>query len=112
TAALHQNHLAVGGGNEFVSYRFSTQYLQQNGILRETANQRYNFRSNIDATLGILKVGLNLSGSHQNIDEPTMNIGGDGLMRTLTWYTRPTVPVRYSNGHWGQKDGNPYISHT
>ena len=33
------------------------------------------------------------------------NITGDGLMRALTWYTRPTVPVKYSNGHWGCVDG-------
>lgn len=26
-------------------------------------------------------------------------------MRALTWYTRPTVPVKYSNGHWGCVDG-------
>ena len=30
-----------------------------------------------------------------------------GLMRYLTWFTRPTVPVRYSNGHYGFLDGNP-----
>ena len=52
----------------------STQYFQQDGILRETANQRFNFRSNLDAQLGIVKLGLNLSGSRQNIDEPTTSV--------------------------------------
>ena len=68
--------------------------------MRETANQRFNFRSNLDAQLGIVKLGLNLSGSRQNIDEPTTSVTGEGLMRYLTWFTRPTVPVRYSNGHY------------
>ena len=63
----------------------STQYFQQDGILRETANQRFNFRSNLDAQLGIVKLGLNLSGSRQNIDEPTTSVTGEGLMRYLTW---------------------------
>lgn len=61
----------------------------------------FNFRSNLDAQLGIVKLGLNLSGSRQNIDEPTTSVTGEGLMRYLTWFTRPTVPVRYSNGHYG-----------
>jgi TonB-linked SusC/RagA family outer membrane protein len=112
TAPMHQHHLSVTGGSSSVHYMISVQYLEQEGILRETANQRLNFRSNLDAQLGFLKLGMNLSGGRQNIDEPISSISGDGLMRTLTWYTRPTVPVRYSNGHWGQKDGNPYISHT
>lgn len=34
-------------------------------------------------------------------------MGGDnGLMRSLTWFTRPTVPVMYSNGHYGNQDGS------
>ena len=110
TAAMHQHHLSVNGGSKAVHYMISTQYFQQDGILRETANQRFNFRSNLDAQLGIVKLGLNLSGSRQNIDEPTTSVTGEGLMRYLTWFTRPTVPVRYSNGHYGFLDGNPNIS--
>ena len=104
TAAMHQHHLSVNGGSKAVHYMISTQYFQQDGILRETANQRFNFRSNLDAQLGIVKLGLNLSGSRQNIDEPTTSVTGEGLMRYLTWFTRPTVPVRYSNGHYGFLD--------
>ena len=37
--------------------------------------------------LGIVKLGLNLSGSRQNIDEPTTSVTGEGLMRYLTWFT-------------------------
>ena len=60
TAAMHQHHLSVNGGSKAVHYMISTQYFQQDGILRETANQRFNFRSNLDAQLGIVKLGLNL----------------------------------------------------
>ena len=31
-------------------------------------------------------------------------------MRYLTWFTRPTVPAKYSNGEYGYVDGNPNIS--
>ncbi len=112
TAPMHQHHLSVTGGSKDVHYMISTQYFKQEGILKNTSNQRFNFRSNVDAKLGIVKIGLNLSGSRQSIEEPTTDIGGDGLMRYLTWYTRPTVPVTYSNGHYGYVDGNPFISST
>lgn len=110
TAPMHQHHLAVSGGSKDVHYMISTQYFKQEGILRNTANQRFNFRSNLDAQLGIVKLGLNLSGSRQNIDEPTTSVDKEGLMRYLTWFTRPTVPAKYSNGEYGYVDGNPNIS--
>lgn len=110
TAPMQQHHISVTGGNKDIAYMISAQYFDQKGILRGTGNERFNFRSNLDAKIGILKVGLNLSGSKQNIEEPTTSVTGEGLMRYLTWYTRPTVPVKYSNGHWAHLDGNPYIS--
>lgn len=53
TAPMHQHHLSVNGGTKNVHYMISTQYFNQEGILRGTANQRFNFRSNLDAQLGI-----------------------------------------------------------
>ncbi|MDL2221375.1 TonB-dependent receptor [Parabacteroides sp. OttesenSCG-928-N08] len=111
TAAMHQHHLSVNGGSEHTHYMFSTQYFNQEGIMRNTANERFNFRSNIDSKLGIVKIGLNLSGSKQKIDEPTTSVTGEGLMRYITWFTRPTVPVAYDNGHYGYVDGTS-LSHT
>ena len=112
TAPMHQHHLSVTGGSKDVHYMISTQYFKQEGIMKTTSNQRFNFRSNLDAKLGIVKIGLNLSGSRQSIEEPTTSVTGEGLMRYLTWFTRPTVPVTYQNGHYGYVDGNPFISST
>lgn len=116
TAPMHQHHLSVNGGTENTRYMFSVQYFNQEGILKQTANERFNFRSNIDTQLGIVKIGLNLSGSKQKIDEPITVVSrnsstDEGLMRYITWFTRPTVPVRYSNGHFGVVDGTS-LSHT
>jgi TonB-linked SusC/RagA family outer membrane protein len=109
SAPMTSHHLSVNGGNKDVHYMISAQYFQQDGILKQTANERINFRSNLDAKIGILKVGMNLSGNRQAIDEPNTSVTGEGLMRFLTWFTRPTVPVKYSNGHWAHLDGNPFI---
>lgn len=105
SAGMQQHHLSVNGGGQDVHYMISTSYFNQDGILKQTDYERFNFRSNVDAKLGKTKIGLNLSGSKENVGAPISNITGDGLMRCLTWYTRPTVPVKYSNGHWGCVDG-------
>jgi len=112
SALMHQHHLSVSGGSAATHYMLSVQYMNQEGILRNTGNTRYNFRSNIDTQLGIVKIGLNLSGGKQEVQEPVNSVTGEGLMRTLTWFTRPTVPVMFSNGHYAYTDGNPNISST
>lgn len=119
TAVMHQHHLSVNGGSQNTHYMLSASYMDQDGIMKNTNNRRYNFRSNIDSKLGIVKLGLNLSGSRQDIQEPVNSVTGEGLMRALTWFTRPTVPVRYMQnikwlnslklrGSWG-KLGNQEI---
>ena len=67
--------------------------------MEHTGYERFNFRSNTDAELGRFRIGLNLSGSKENITANGGMGGDNGLMRSLTWFTRPTVPVMYSNGH-------------
>lgn len=111
TAGMHHHHLSVNGGNENSRFMISGQYMDQDGIMLNTGNKRYGFRSNVDSKLGRLNVGLNLSGSKQDIQEPITEVTGEGLMRMITWFTRPTVPVRYSNGHYGYVDGTS-LSHT
>lgn len=110
SAFMQQHHLSVQGGSQAMHYMFSVQYLDQDGIMKNTRNKRYNFRSNIDAKLDRVKLGLNLAGSKQSVYEPTTGVTGEGLMRDLTWFTRPTVPVKFSNGHWAYNDGNGAIS--
>ena len=109
TAPMSQHYISLTGGTDKVSYMFSMQYLNQKGIMRETENQRYNFRSNIDAKVAErITLGLDVSGNMQEISEPYTKVGDDenSIMRQFSWFTRPTVPVKYKNGHWGQIDGN------
>ena len=112
TAGMTQHSLSISGGSENVHYMTSVGYLYQDGILRNTGYDRVNFRSNVDAKLGIFKMGLNVSGSKDNIREPASELSSDsGVMRMLTWFTRPTVPVMYKNGHYASLDGTS-LSHT
>lgn len=45
------NHLSVSGGTDKASYYFSTSYLLNNGIIRNTNFQRYGFKVRTDITL-------------------------------------------------------------
>lgn len=107
-AFMHSHHLSISGGTDKVSYMNSLEYLDQDGIMIGTSNKRLNFRSNIDYTVNdFLKIGFNLAGGRDRVDEPYGGTGGgNGIMRKLYWFTRPTVPVKYSNGEWGAVDGN------
>ena len=103
TAPMTQHNLSVSGGTKNVNYMTSVGYLKQEGILKKTGYERFNFRSNVDAKVGIFKFGLNLSGSKENF---SAGASVSDLMRSLSWFTRPTVPVTYSNGEYGCVDGS------
>ena len=112
TAPMTQHNLSISGGSANVHYMTSVGYVKQEGIMKATGYQRFNFRSNLDAKLGIFKMGLNVSGSKDDIKEPASGVTSEnGAMRMLTWFTRPTVPVKHKNGYYAHTDGTT-MSHT
>lgn len=108
TAGMHQHHLSVSGGNENTHYMTSISYSNQEGIMKKTGAEKFSFRSNVDSKLGIFDFGLNLSGNKNNVDQPASIApsGETSVMRYLSWFSRPTVPVMYSNGYYGYVDGS------
>ncbi len=65
------------------------------------------FSFNIDTRYKRFTFGLNLSGNKNNVTAPAVAPSGEGgIMRYVSWFTRPTVPVMYSNGHYGYVDGS------
>jgi TonB-linked SusC/RagA family outer membrane protein len=56
------NNISVSGGNDKTKYYFSGSYFYNEGIIKNTAFQRFSFRSNIDQTINNwakISVGLN-----------------------------------------------------
>jgi len=47
----HQHNISSSGGNDAVQYYSSLGYLSQDGIIRNTNYERYNFRTNLSAKL-------------------------------------------------------------
>lgn len=112
-APMNTTYLSASGAKENVRYMTSLEYLNQEGIMMGTGLDRYNFRTNIDfdVTDGI-KFGMNLSGNKRDITETLNSASATGSDNDLNYSIRrfasPTVPVKYSNGHWGQVDGLYY----
>ena len=108
--ALQQSHqVSVAGGSDKFSYFVSGNYLNNEGIIKNTAFERYSLRSNIEARLNDkLKVGLNLFLS-KSLDHPTaLNgfAGGNGaspIFAARLW--APTLPVYDAAGLYTQPSG-------
>ena len=106
-ANMHQHHLSVNGGTQNVRYMASVSYSNQDGIMKETGVERISFRSNLDTNYKRFNFGLNVSGTKSDVEAPAVAPSGEGgIMRYVSWFTRPTVPVKYSNGHYGYVDGS------
>jgi len=76
TSAWRSHNLSLMGGSEKGSYRISTGYLDEEGLINNTGLKRYTFRSNLDRDINKnLKVGLNLSGTFNKFIEPAAGIG-------------------------------------
>lgn len=106
-ASMHQHHLSVSGGSENTHFMTSVAYSNQEGIMMKTGVERFSFRSSLDTRYKRFTFGLNLSGNKNNVTAPAVAPSGEGgIMRFVSWFTRPTVPVMYSNGHYGYVDGS------
>ena len=74
--STQQHNISVTGGNKLTKYLLSGNYYDQNGVIKNSALQRYTFRANIDQQLSkFVKLGLNATGSRINNDNS--QLGGD-----------------------------------
>lgn len=107
TAGMQQYNVSVSGGSKTTQYMTSVAYSNQDGIMKFTGVERMSFRSNVTTNYKRFHFGINAFGAKTNVTTPAVSVGGDqGIMRRISWFTRPTVPVNYSNGDFGIVDGS------
>jgi TonB-dependent starch-binding outer membrane protein SusC len=99
TGPMQNYDLSISGGNENATFRLSTGYLNQQGIVIKTGLERYNFRVNSDFKKGILKIGENLSLSFTN-QNPLADNGGRSLLEHAIKMA-PYLPVYNENNLGG-----------
>jgi len=105
-APIQNHHLSMTGGGAHSNYLASVGYINQKGIMKGTDTERGNFRLNAESRyLDMITLGMNTAGSYQKVTEPL----GDtwNIFAKIVDGCKPTVPVKYNNGYWGQYDGNP-----
>lgn len=74
-ATVHNLDFSVSGNTEKTNYYFSSNYLNQEGIVKGTGLERYNIRSNFDYELAsYLKFGSRINLSIQNRDNNLINM--------------------------------------
>ncbi|WP_215225051.1 SusC/RagA family TonB-linked outer membrane protein [Echinicola shivajiensis] len=80
---LVQNYqLNASGGNEFVKYFISGDYMDQEGIAVGVDYKRYSARANVEVQASDkLKFGLNLNPSYSSLDDPGVE-GKDAITHT------------------------------
>lgn len=106
-AGMHQHHLSVAGGSEHSTHMTSISYSDQDGIMKYTGAEKFSLRSNVETKYKKFTFGLNIAGNKDNVTAPAVApSGSSSIMRYVSWFTRPTVPIQYSNGHYGYVDGS------
>ena len=114
TSLSHNHAVSISGGSAKSNYFASIGYMDQQGIVENTALQRINGRINLSQSLidDRLNVGLNLTAS--NIRDKAAPIGdgggflGDALANALK--ANPTMPITNEDGSYFQfsaADRNP-----
>ena len=92
-AMVQEYGISVSGGGDNTTYAFSGNYLDEEGILKQTSFKRYNFRLNSDARFNDwAKVGESLQVFY--IDEHG-NLGDDceGTVISQAYRSQPIIPV-------------------
>ncbi len=89
TAPIQNYNLSVSGGSDYLKYNVSGGYLRQDGIIIETAFERYNFRLNTDLTRGRFRLAQSLSLVQSWRDAER---GGRNALERIATIT-PSVPV-------------------
>lgn len=104
------HNLRISGGSEAARYMISGGYTDQNGIVRNSGLQKYNFRVNLDSKVSSrLDAAVNMVYTREDIKRPT---GPNSNDYTSYFYVlnklSPMVPCYKENGDYGYiGDGNP-----
>ncbi|QHV95683.1 SusC/RagA family TonB-linked outer membrane protein [Spirosoma endbachense] len=100
TAPGKEIQLTLSGGNEKTSYLISGNFLNQDGIIKNTDFKRYSIRSNITSQLSKkFSLRFNFTGARrENHNTSGTSQRSGALSQALAW--APTTPVRDDKGNY------------
>lgn len=95
----HQHNFSASGGSEKISFYSSFNYLNNPGIMENSAYERFNLRSNVEANVTKwFKIGTNISGYTAKSQMGTNGI--DDMFDYLA-ATTPGMYFRHPDGRYG-----------
>lgn len=101
TGISHSHNLAVSGGNDRSNYNVSLNYVDRQGIIRNTGNKTFGARAMAQSR--VLKDHLTLAlgiNANQTTAEGVVNgIKGMSVTDAMVYYS-PLQPVRNADGSW------------
>ena len=99
--AMTQNHdLSVSGKKDGFNYLFSGQYLNQDGILKNSNFERFSYRANVDVDLSSkLKLGIRINGILSK-DRPHKLSWPNGSISNDAITMEPTLPIYDEEGNY------------
>lgn len=104
---MTSHNVQLSGGSEKFQYFASVGYSYQEGMWSTTDYAKYNALVNLDIeATKYTKVGIGLSGWHENKNYPAIS-SGDIMYQA--YRTPPVSAISYSNGLWGQYVGKSLI---
>ncbi|MEP7106980.1 MAG: TonB-dependent receptor [Ferruginibacter sp.] len=104
TAPLNNHELSISGGTDNLKYLVSAGYLNQQGILVNSAYKRFSLRANVKAEINEwASFGLNWAGTKENGNSPPFGSAdisflGNSVNVAPRW--APTEPVYDANGNY------------
>ncbi|OWK70908.1 hypothetical protein CBW18_07400 [Pedobacter sp. AJM] len=106
-ALINNSNLSVSGGNETGNYLVAANYYKQDGLINNSAYDRFNLRTAVNSTLSkVFSTGINLNLSYAKTKQ--VGASGDGfgngnqgasVMRYALFRT-PATPVFKANGDY------------
>lgn len=110
TASMHNHQLGFSGGSKNSRYFTSLNYLNQDGIIKNSGYERYSVRMNLDQQITEkLKFTTNLSFSNSTYAQGqyTSADGGGGIPFT-TRAIPPIIPIKDQDGNYTKFTGVPW----
>lgn len=104
TALGHEYQLGFSGGNEKTSYRINGNYLDQEGIIRNSDYKRYSVRTNITSQVSEkFSLRFNFGGTRRENHNTSGTVARGGAFgQALAW--APTTPVYDADGNYVTQD--------
>ncbi|MDH6304703.1 TonB-linked SusC/RagA family outer membrane protein [Parabacteroides sp. PF5-5] len=96
TAISHNHAVSMSGGGSKNNYRASFTYLNREGVLRDNAMERYNFRFQFQQRAINDRLRIGLTGSTTLTDRDNFR-GGNFV---LAYNMLPVYPVKLADGSW------------